>query len=65
MDPDVLFIPELSRLLGMTEAAVRGHYYRRSGAIPRGFKLGRRLAWRRSTVQAFLADLERRANRGP
>lgn len=60
-DSQVLYVPELARLLGMTEAAVRGAYYRRSGAIPRGFTLGRRLAWRRASVLAFLDERERRA----
>lgn len=61
MDTEVLYVPELAKLLGMTEAAVRGHYYRRSGAIPKGFKLGTKLAWRRATVLSFLEDRERRA----
>lgn len=60
-DTEVLYVPELARLMGMTEAAVRGHYYRRSGAIPKGFTLGRRLAWRRATVMQFLEDRERKA----
>jgi predicted DNA-binding transcriptional regulator AlpA len=61
MDTEVLFIADLARMLGMTEAAVRGHYYRRSGAIPKGFKLGAKLAWRRTSVLQFLEDRERRA----
>ena len=61
MDTEVLYVPELAKLLGMTEAAVRGHYYRRSGAIPKGFKLGTKLAWRRASVLQFLEDRERRA----
>jgi predicted DNA-binding transcriptional regulator AlpA len=61
MDAEVLYVPELAKMLGMTEAAVRGHFYRRSGAIPKGFKLGTKLAWRRSTVLQFLDERERRA----
>lgn len=61
MDAEVLYVPELAKMLGMTEAAVRGHFYRRSGAIPKGFKLGTKLAWRRATVLQFLEDRERRA----
>lgn len=60
-DQEVLYVPDLAKLLGLTEAAVRGHYYRRSGAIPKGFKLGAKLAWRRATVIEFLAERERRA----
>lgn len=61
MDREVLYVAELAKLLGLTEAAVRGHYYRRSGATPKGFKLGAKLAWRRCTVLQFLEDRERRA----
>lgn len=61
MDAEVLYVPDLARMLGMTEAAVRGHFYRRSGAIPKGFKLGAKLAWRRATVLQFLEERERRA----
>lgn len=60
-EPEILYVPDLAKLLGLTEAAVRGAYYRRSGAIPKGFKLGAKLAWRRATVMEFLADRERRA----
>lgn len=60
-DQEVLYVPDLAKLLGLTEAAVRGHYYRRSGAIPKGFKLGAKLAWRRATVIEFLPEREQRA----
>ncbi len=60
-DQQILYVPELARMLGLTEAAVRGAHYRRSGAIPKGFKLGAKLAWRRASVLAFLEDRERRA----
>lgn len=58
---DVLYVPQLAQMLGLSEAAVRGHYYRRSGAIPKAFKLGAKLAWRRSTVLEFLSQREQRA----
>ena len=61
MDAEVLYVPDLARMLGMTEAAVRGHFYRRSGANPKGFKLGAKLAWRRATVLQFLEERERRS----
>lgn len=60
-DQEVLYVPELAKLLGLTEAAVRGAYYRRSGAIPKGFKLGAKIAWRRASVLAWLEERERRA----
>lgn len=58
---DVIYVPEAARLLGLTEAALRGHVYRRTGAIPRPFRMGRKLAWRRTTLQAWLAHRERTA----
>lgn len=61
MEQEVLYVPELAKMLGLSEAAVRGHYYRRSGAIPKGFKLGAKLAWRKASVLEFLAERERRA----
>jgi predicted DNA-binding transcriptional regulator AlpA len=60
-DQEVLYVGDLAKLLGLTEAAVRGHYYRRSGAIPKGFKMGAKLAWRRASVLAFLEERERKA----
>lgn len=61
MDTEVLYVQDLARMLGMTEAAVRGHYYRRSGAIPKGFKLGNKIAWRRASVLEFLKASEAKA----
>lgn len=58
---DLMFIPEAARKLGLTEAALRGHVYRRSGAVPKPFKMGRKLAWRRATLDTWLAHRERTA----
>lgn len=58
---EVLYVPQVAQLLGMTEAALRAHVYRRTKAVPSAFKLGRKLAWRRESVQEFL----RRAERAP
>lgn len=60
-DQQVLYVRDLARLLGMSEAAIRGHYYRRSGALPPTLKLGARLAWRRATVLSWLAEKEKKA----
>lgn len=61
METQVLFVPDLARMLNMTEAAIRGHYYRRSGAIPKAFKMGKKIAWRRESVLEFLKQREARA----
>jgi len=58
---DLMFIPEAAKKLGLTEAALRGHVYRRSGAVPKPFKMGRKLAWRRATLDTWLAHRERTA----
>lgn len=58
---DVLYVPEAAKKLGLTEAALRGHVYRRRGAVPQPFRMGRKLAWRRATLEAFLAERERKA----
>jgi predicted DNA-binding transcriptional regulator AlpA len=47
-------------MLGMTEAALRAHVYRESRAIPKPFKMGKRLAWRRATVLRWLEEREKR-----
>lgn len=52
---DLMLIPEAARKLGLTEAALRGHVYRRSGAVPKPFKMDRKLAWRRATLDTCLA----------
>jgi predicted DNA-binding transcriptional regulator AlpA len=54
-EADVIYVPELAKKLGKTEAAVRAAYYRKSDAIPPAFKMGRELAWRLSDVNDWLA----------
>lgn len=61
MQQEVFYVQDLAKLFGLSEAAIRGHYYRRSGAIPKGFKLGGKLAWRRASVLEYLEERERRA----
>lgn len=60
---DVLYVPEAAQKMGLTEAALRGHVYRRGGAIPHPFKAGRKLACRRATLDTWLAHRERTARR--
>lgn len=60
-EQEVLYVADLAKLLGVSEASIRGSYYRRSGAIPKGFKLGKKIAWRRETVAAFLREREQKA----
>jgi predicted DNA-binding transcriptional regulator AlpA len=58
---DVLYIPDMARKLGRTEAAIRAAVQRdqlrgsRKKALPPSFKLGSRHAWRRVDVEEWLA----------
>lgn len=60
---EVLHIPELARLLDTTESAIRTHIARRTDAVPPWFYRGRRICWRRSTVDKWLEDQEADAMR--
>lgn len=64
--PDVLYVEDLAKAMGRTETAIRQAVNRGVAWLPPAFKLGRRLAWRRADVEAFLAKLakEARASNG-
>lgn len=51
----VLYVHDLAAMLGRTEAAIRAAVNRGSDWLPPPFPMGRRLAWRREDVDAFLA----------
>ncbi len=57
-EQDLYYIPEIAIKLGLTEAAVRGHIQRRSGAIPPFIRLGRRVAVRRLDYERWLGAEE-------
>lgn len=57
----VLYVPDLARMLGRTEAAIRASVNRESDDIPPRLQIGRRLCWRRETVQQWLKDREQPA----
>ncbi|MFC7842527.1 helix-turn-helix transcriptional regulator [Streptomyces sp. NPDC057382] len=54
---DLLTTKELAAYLRKPVATVRGWRYRKTG--PTGFKLGRDVVYRRSVVEAWLAERER------
>lgn len=56
VDQDVLYVPEMARKFGKTEAAIRQAVNRGAEWLPRPFKLGTRIAWRVADVDAFLAE---------
>jgi len=61
--PDVLYVADLARKLGRTEAAIRAGLSRGVDWIPPAFPMGRRLAWRPSDVDAFLAKRAKEAGK--
>jgi len=57
----VLYVPELAKMLGRTETAIRASVNRASDDIPPRLLIGRRICWRRDTVQQWLKDREQPA----
>lgn len=53
--PQVLYVPDLARRLGRTEASIRSAVNRDADWLPPPFPMGRRLAWRVSDVDEFIA----------
>lgn len=53
--PAILYVPDLARMLGRTESAIRTAVNRGAPWLPPSFPMGRRLAWRREDVDRFLA----------
>lgn len=54
--PEVIYVAELAALMGKSEVAVRQALNRGVDWLPAPFYLGRRLAWRRTDVQHWLAE---------
>jgi predicted DNA-binding transcriptional regulator AlpA len=57
--PDLLTTKELATYLRKPVATVRGWRYRKVG--PAGFRLGREVVYRRTAVDAWLAEREKTA----
>ncbi|MGW4876580.1 helix-turn-helix domain-containing protein [Streptomyces sp. NPDC004262] len=57
--PDLLTTKELANYLRKPVATVRGWRYRKVG--PAGFRLGRDIVYRRTAVDAWLAEREQSA----
>jgi predicted DNA-binding transcriptional regulator AlpA len=62
-ESDVLYVPELARKLGRTEASIRSAVARGADWLPPRLTMGERLAWRRETVEAFLKGREQKPAR--
>lgn len=60
---DVLYVADLAKKLGRTEAAIRAAVNRGADWLPPSFPMGRRLAWRREDVDRFLAEQAKKVDR--
>jgi len=57
---DLLTLVEVATRLRVPEATLR--YWRTRGEGPTGFKVGRRVVYRATTVDQWLAELERKSS---
>jgi excisionase family DNA binding protein len=55
-ESDLLLLPEVARLTRLSESTIR--WLRHQGRAPAGFRLGRRLVFRRGEVEAWLRQHE-------
>jgi predicted DNA-binding transcriptional regulator AlpA len=55
-ESDLLLLPEVARLSRLSESTIR--WLRHQGRAPAGFRLGRRLVFRRGEVEAWLRQHE-------
>lgn len=62
-EAQILYVPQLAAMLGRTEAAIRSAVNRGADWLPPSFPMGRRLAWRRNDVEAFLAQQAKKGGR--
>ena len=60
---DVLNVPEFAEALGMTVQSLYARRSRDPESLPPAIRIGRRLVWRRETVERWLVDLEQSQNR--
>jgi predicted DNA-binding transcriptional regulator AlpA len=60
---EVLDVKTFAGLLGMTEQSLYARRSRDPASLPHAIRIGRRLVWRRETVEQWLADLEQSQNR--
>lgn len=59
MEPEIIHVPELAKLLGRTESSIRSARQAGAAWLPPFFKQGRIICWRVSTVREFLLECEK------
>lgn len=55
-ESEIIYVADLARILGRTEASVREGIRRGVSWLPKGFKMGVRHCWLRADVMQFLTD---------
>ncbi|WP_102882537.1 hypothetical protein [Pseudomonas protegens] len=58
MEPEIIHVPELAKLLNRSEPSIRSALQSRAAWLPPFFRQGRRICWRLSTVRRFLQEYE-------
>jgi hypothetical protein len=58
MEPEIIHIPELAKMLGRTEASIRSARQAGAAWLPPSFMQGTRICWRVCTVRRFLQECE-------
>jgi hypothetical protein len=64
-DCEVLFIPDLAKMLGRTESAVRQGLSRGVDWLPKSFRMGIRHCWLKEDVREFLRACRDGENKAP
>lgn len=62
MDDEIITTDEVSRLTGIPKGTLR--YFRSKDRGPESFTLGRRVVYRRSAVERWIAEQEQATRRG-
>lgn len=65
MEPEILHVPELARLLNRTESSIRSAIRENPEWLPPYFKQGQRLCWRLESVRKFLREYESGEHKAP
>ena len=58
MEPEIIHIPELAKMLGRTESSIRSARQAGASWLPPYFKQSSRICWRIDTVRRFLRECE-------
>ncbi|WP_443693151.1 hypothetical protein ACRZ5O_08520 [Pseudomonas protegens] len=58
MEPEIIHVPELAKLLSRSESSIRSAMQANATWLPPFFKQGRRICWKLSTVRRYLQECE-------